>query len=138
MWDENDTSRKSAWSVLCFAHGDCLPFAFVAKIWCKHRAFHSFCEKEICFVLGKMTMKLAEIFRIDCFKPVNILFLRLFHHCSNLYIKMSCVFLIFRDTSTLVQKCSFFSRTAFLHKVWPIQLKSLNNFDVGYQSCSNR
>ena len=44
------------------------------KIWCKHRAFHSFWEKEICFVLGKVTMKLAEIFRIDCFKGKHSVF----------------------------------------------------------------
>ena len=33
--------RKSARSVSCFACGDCLHFAFLAKIRCKHGAFQS-------------------------------------------------------------------------------------------------
>ena len=33
--------RKSARSVSCFARGDCLHFAFLAKIRCKHGAFQS-------------------------------------------------------------------------------------------------
>ena len=35
------TQRKSARSVSCFAHGDCLHFAFLAKIRCKHGTFQS-------------------------------------------------------------------------------------------------
>ena len=33
--------RKSARSVLCFARGDCLYFAFLSIIRCKHGAFQS-------------------------------------------------------------------------------------------------
>ena len=35
------TQRKSARSVSCFAHGDCLHFAFLAKIRCKHGRIQS-------------------------------------------------------------------------------------------------
>ena len=34
--------RKSARPVSCFERGDCLHFAFLAKIRCKHGAFQSF------------------------------------------------------------------------------------------------
>ena len=34
------------------------------------------------------------------------------------------------DAGTLVQDSSLFSKTAFSDNVWPIQLKSMNNFDL--------
>ena len=61
--------RKSAtWSVSCSARGDCLHFAFLVKIFCKHGAFHSIWESEICFVLCIIKRNEAKIFRTNCWK----------------------------------------------------------------------
>ena len=132
--------RKSAtWSVSCSARGDCLHFAFLVKIFCKHGAFHSIWESEICFVLCIIKRNEAKIFWTNCWKGEHFNYSTCFIF-EAIYILKCWTHFWFcglkriacqkRDAGTLVQESSFFSKTAFSHKVWPIHLKSMNIFDI--------
>ena len=71
---ENQHGRFHAFC-MCFACGNCLHFAFLAKISCKHGAFHSVWEIEFLFILRMaVKTKLPKTFRIDCFKGEHSVF----------------------------------------------------------------
>ena len=71
---ENQHGRLQAFC-RCFALGNCLHFAFPAKILCKHGAFHSVWEIGFLFILRMaVKTKLPKTFRIDCFKGEHSVF----------------------------------------------------------------
>ena len=119
--------RKSSRSVSCFARVDCS---------LRKGVFHSIRESEICFVLRiiKRNYKLqfsgltVEKVSIPIIEPVSSLKQSIFWNVGGIsdFVDWN----VQRDASTLVEERSNFSKTAFSHKVWPIHLKSMNNFDV--------
>ena len=99
-------------------------------------AFHSIRESEICFVLRikKRNYKLkfsgltVKKVSFPIIEPVSCLKQSIFWNVGRISDFMD--WNVQRDAGTLVQQRSFFSKTAFSHKVWPIHLKFMNNFDV--------
>ena len=119
--------RKSSRLVSCFARSDC----FLRK-----GTFHSIRESEIFFVLRiiKRNYKLkfsgltVEKVSFPIIEPVSCLKQSIFWNVGRIsdFVDWN----VQRDAGTLVQERSFFSKMAFSHKVWPIHLKFMNNFDV--------
>ena len=85
--------------------------------------------------LRGMKLKLSELtvekVNIPIIKPISSLKQSIFWNVGRIsdFVDWN----VQRDAGTLVQERSFFSKTAFSHKVWPIHLKSMNIFDAqGY------
>ena len=106
--------RKSSRSVSSFARADCS---------LRKGAFHSIRESEICFVLRiiKRNYKLkfsgltVEKVSIPLIEPVSFLKQSIFRNVGR--ISDFVVWNVQRDAGILVQESSFFSKTAFTHKV---------------------
>ena len=119
--------RKSSRSVSCFARADCS---------LRKGVFHSIRESEVCFVLRiiKSNYKLNflgltfEKVSIPIIEPVSSLKQSIFWNVGRIsdFVDWN----VQRHAGTLLQERSYFCKTAFSHKVWPIHLKSMNNFDV--------
>ena len=129
LWVENDTWKKiiKVKLVSCFARAECS---------LRKGTFHSIRESEICFVLRvikrnyKLKFSGLTVEKVSCpiIEPVSCLMQSIFWNVGRIsdFVDWN----VQRDAGTLVQERSFFSKTAFSHKVWPIHLKFMNNFDV--------